>query len=136
MDRKQKQQNQLVREIGKVLSSATAETERAATQRHRETQLQMTYSIQMRSYNAESKMVLEHNKLAMQQRAEARQHGILLDAHDMLPILQVPTKPVAPVFDNAAGTLSTGATATSTSARGLGSIAANVFASVPSNNGS
>ena len=139
MDWKQKQQNQLVKGLGKALSSATAETERAATQQHRDAQLRMMYGIQMRSYNAEFKNLtaLESNQLAMQQRAEARQHGILLDAHDMLPIVQLPTKPVAPVFDDAAGTLSAGANlkATSTSAGGLGSIAANVSASMPSNSG-
>ena len=143
MDRKQKQQNQLIKGLGKALSSAMAETERATTQRHQDAQQQMmcgtqvrSYNSELRSYNSESKTVFESNGLGMhmQQRADARQHGILLDAHDMLPIMRPPTKPVAPVFDNGAGNLSTGAEATSTSAGGLGSIAANVSASVPSNN--
>lgn len=135
MDQKQKQQNQLIKGLGKALSRAMAETERATTQRHRDAQQQMMYGIQMRSYNSELKTVLESNKMAMQQEADARQYGILLDPHDMLPIMQPPTKPVAPVFDNGEGTLSTGAGATSTSAGGLGSIAANVSANMPLNNG-
>ena len=52
------------------------------------------------AYFADCKMVAEHFGLAASS-VQARQHGNPSDAKELLPIMQMPIRPVAPVFDNA-----------------------------------
>ena len=81
VDRKQKQPDHLIKGLGKALSSTTAKTERAATQRHREMQREATqrhremqrqqmYAAELRSYNCECKKVSDINKMAKGQRLQ------------------------------------------------------------------
>ncbi|KAL3145071.1 hypothetical protein ABBQ32_013087 [Trebouxia sp. C0010 RCD-2024] len=94
-DRKQTQQHDLVKGLGKALSSSTAEAEKATSQRHRETQLQQIYATQMRVYAAECKSVNDHNRPAMKQNREARQWSIAQNepVGELMSFLPPPSNP-------------------------------------------
>lgn len=104
--RKQQQGDDFVKGLGQTLSATAAASDKAALERHRETQRNLAYATELKVYLAEKKQALEYNKMVMQQRQQEREYA---DKHNvpcghMLDYALEPVRPVAPVMNDAQAT--------------------------------
>ena len=102
-NRKQQQGDEFIKGLGETLSTTAAASDRAALERHHETQRSLLYQTELKAYVAEKKQMLEYNKTVMQQHKEEREyaHEHIVACTLLLAFAPEPVRPIAPVIDGA-----------------------------------